>query len=500
MINFINNKESADEIFAEHVYMQMGSVYAPQLVSPDTFSIIGYLAYCKVDFKPEALTEILELLEITNINEKLINLDQESKLLIHYLSFLTIDCKHIYLDLPSRKYSPHFISKFWKLLTLYNEREITVITDDMQVAAYHKHLHQSLEIEPIAFDSRISKGELLQSALGGKYVILASLIAAILVMTLPLFFDNKVRLHETDYFDVPENIIAIKNKPNFDSYNKFVFQMPIPNQDKRDHISYDELESFLDFQEVISILYDEGDIQAGVLPKAKVPINVEEYGYDLQTVKGRAHNSVPCINFETTESSIICEEYNTNVDRLFLLNKDNIETFRQNIVRYDKDYPNFIFIETDKPDQVAKYLARLYPNISILTTDGVSKYTKQFYRHLLVTYTSIYIAIIFFLTAIVFIFVSKMKMSVSGKKYHQAHLVSNPIAISRLSSGLRSCYYSGIVIFSIAILSHLATYKVSFHLGIFLIILNATLWFGLGHCNGRKFTFARIALKEACLK
>ncbi len=491
MINFVTNASKGIELFVRHVHKVEDATFAPKLVHTSTFTIGSYLADAKVDFKLEDAIPYLEAIELNAPNTKMHDLDEESQLIVHYLSNLMHNTSKVFLNVPELDFSDEFVKAFYFIVTSFDSdnREITVITSNKKLASMmidQKHT-PCPDCKPKLYDLRISNRDIFGKFIGGKVLILASLFVTMFISLFTISIDTSLSSNYLDYYLAPNNIIVIDNDSTNCEYNSVVFGLSSNDCTSGARITFEQISKFLDDDRIEAVYFDDivryEQVNEKILNRQPIEISLPEFGTNL----GSLYPDMPCINPDETTTLVTCSEYSPKTSLISIATNDDMQALQKNIDSSSAIGPDYIFIQTAETEKLAKEIANQYPSFNTYTNKGVDVYLRKTHSW---TIIKILLASTIFSTLFsysLFAIITHLGLSLLGSRYYYDYLTKNPMKVRINYFTSQILYFGSLIIFGSLISAHVTHSATCFYIGLYLGLLTASFWIFLSNYMGTKF-------------
>lgn len=487
MINFVVNDCDSCEIFYEQAFDHDNVVFAPKLIHTGSFTIESYFAFGKRNFNFQSLDDLYQKFELPRKSTLLYNLQPETLLFIHYWSNLLISSEHTILELPDTDFSDSFIFNLKKLISHYNQRDITIITTSERVVEVLKQVDTTSSQSLPTYPLMIRKFDIINMFIGEKLLIFASLLMAILIILSTLAIDSKLSSDYTAYLNIPDDIIYIHNIPTTCEYNQMAYALSPADCFKSNSLTYKSVKRILDLEDIKSIMFDDAynirKLDAKLTAKAKATASVPSLEYNL----GSDSTSLPCVDVSETPSSVTCTDYNPANSLISIATKSNFDNLTQNLTTTNSVMPHLLVIEAKNTSNVAKKLASMYPNIDIYTNKSMKNYIYRSNTMLIVKVLLSGTLLSILLAFILNLLLSQLKLYLRGHEYFLSYLTKQPIRIHRLFYISQICYLGLLFFIGSSIVINLTTTFTAFLISSYLGLLNIGLWILFSDINGSHF-------------
>lgn len=495
MINFIQNTSDSSAVFKDQAYLQTGVSFAPKLVHTGSFTIESYLEFGKVDFDFEPLENLYEQFNLPKKTTRLFNLDAESLLIVHYWSHLLVDSKHTILELPEVDFSEQFIQALMLLISYYNQREITIITNNNRVIEVLKQLDQRpKKLLPI-YKFKMNKLEIANMFIGEKILVLATLIIALIIIFFSIAVDSHLTGDYANYLQLPNNAIFIDNSATDCSYNKASYSLENEDCLYSDPISYAALSDLLTTSsDIDSIIFDDQSIRSQFEQTLKENGTAQASVPDLGFKSLTKNSVIPCLNPGLTPGNVTCTSYDPTNSLISIATINDSTSLERNINANQTSQPDFIIIESTDVDAVSNALATTYPSINIYTNHATENYLLASNSKLIISSFLSGTLVSMIAVLILNLLISQMKLYMRGHKYLLSYLTKNPIKVRRIFYASQIIYFAVLFIIGSVIAANLIHSVTIFLLSSYLGILNITLWILFSDINGANFKQENIKL------
>lgn len=487
MINFVTGQDQGYDLFVNEAYMKTGVVYAPKLVHTGSFDVEQYLAFAKPGFKFEQIEEFYSKLDLPDKTTKLFEIELEQLLLIHYLTNLLIDATHTILELPEIDFSEQFISKFKFIVNHYDEREITIVTNNPEIIDRLSVLNGQMPMMLPTYTRKVSRREIIGSFLGGKLLILSSLIISIMIISFVVTVDNKIVGEYSSYLQIPTDMIFIHNQASECDFNQGYYTVSSDQCVNSEPITYSQIEQLLDDENIESLAFDDkanlAELDEQINDNKNVTASVPDLNFDAVN----SFTALPCINEESTPAAITCEPYNPDNSVISVVNADNRDRLLANVNNSLDISPTFILIKSSNTDELAATIAKQFPSINIYTKHStqnyISKSNSKLIRNSVITSTLLSLVSVFILNVLI----SQLKLYLRGHKYLLTYQTLKPRLINRFYYGAQLSYFTTLLVLGNIITFNTLHSRSALILGLYLGILNSILWILCSDLNGRNF-------------
>lgn len=487
MITFIQDPTQEDQAFIDLAYKQKGAFFAPKLVHTGAFTIEQYLHFGKPGFNFTDIELFYEKLDLPAIETKMFDLDLERQLLVHYLSNLLTEADHTILNLPIIDFSEQFIAEFKFIVSHFDHREITIITEAKQIVSSLSTLNEHPTMMLPTYQFKVSRREIVGSFLGGKLLVLTSLVFALMILLFAITIDNKLSGEFLDYLDIPNDYIIINNEPTACDFNQSYYTIASSDCANSDPITYQQLTELQSLDNVEFFGFDDkynlATVELAIQDGQKVTASIPELEFSTKGL----FSSIPCVNPDTTPTMITCEEYNPENSVISRVTADYSDALTRNVSLGTDVSPSFIFIKSNDVDTLSNAIANRFPDINIYTNKSTESYVrtsnKKLIRDALLSSTIISIISVIVLNLLI----SHFKLYLRGHKYLLSYQTRMPKLINRFYFGAQLIYYGAIIIIGNMIALRLMHSTIGLLIGLYLGVLNACLWIICSDLNGRQY-------------
>lgn len=487
MINFIQDPNQEDQAFIDLAYKQKGAFFAPKLVHTGAFTIEQYLHFGKPGFNFKDIEAFYEKLDLPPIDTKMFDLDLERQLLVHYLSNLLTEADHTILNLPTLDFSEKFISEFKFIVNHFDRREITIISESEAIVKALSTLNEHPTMMLPTYPFKASRREIVGSFLGGKLLVLTSLVFALMILIFAITIDNKLSGEFLDYLDIPNDYIFINNEPTACDFNQGYYTIASSDCVNSDPITYQQLTELQSLDNVEFFGFDDkynlATVDNAIKNGEKATTSIPELEFSTKGI----FSSIPCVNPDTTPTMITCEEYNPENSVISRVTKDYNEALTRNISLGTNVSPSFIFIKSNDVDTLSNAIANRFPDINIYTNKSTESYVRtsnsKLIRQAILSSTVLSIISVFVLNLLI----SHFKLYLRGQKYLLSYQTRMPKLINRFYFGAQLIYYGAVITIGNLIALKLMHSTIGFIIGLYLGVLNACLWIICSDINGRQY-------------
>ncbi len=489
MINYIKKVETANQVFITKARDNPQAIYAPKLIHTSTFTVESYLSVGKQNFDIELLKPLLTRLDITDLAQPIAELEHERMLLVHYLAFISEQAPNVYLEFDTIEYSEQFINNLFVILSTYdnNNREITLITNNEAILERVRiqATTEEKEFNDQTFVSKVSAIDLIRNFIGGKPLVMASLIFGLLIISMTTNIDAHLIENYSGYISLPRNIIAIHNTSTSCDFNNYSYD--IENCSESQAITYSQLQQLL-AQEGVETIYFDNKYNIKQLDKKIANGEPAVASVPQSTIDVNNHlSAIPCTNPELTVEAVTCEEYNPETSLISEASLNDDMQLVNNIVNDPRSSPDYIFIKTSETRELSKYLANRYPSINIMNNRSVENYIQKLNRKLIVTVlgsgTLISLAIEFSLFYILLYF----GMSLRGLKYFYGYKTRRPYYTTKLYFLTQIAYFGTMMILGSLITLNITGSMTGYYISVYFGLINILFWVYLAMNLGGRF-------------
>lgn len=491
MINFVTNTSRGIELYVRNVHKVEDATFAPKLVHTSTFTIGSYLADSKVDFDIADAIPFLEAIELNDPDMKMHDLDDESQLIIHYLSNLMHNTSKVYLNVPELDFSDEFVQALYFIVTSFDcdEREITIITSNpkltsMMVDQNHKPCK---DCKPKLYNLKISNLDIISKFIGGKVLILASLFVAMFITSFTINIDNTLSSEYVDFYLAPNNLIVIENTSRTCEFNSVVYNLDTGDCVSTPRISFEELEQFLLEDEVEAVYFDNlyryEEINKSILNNEPVSVSIPDFGYNLSNI----YPDMPCVNPDETPNTVSCEDFNNENSLISVATTNDTSALDQNISSSVLIGPEFIFVQSEEADQLAGDIASEFPSFNTYTNKGVDVYLRKTNSKTIIKLLLLSTTVSLLFSYSLFAIINNLGLSLLGSRYYYDYLTKNPgkVRINYFTSQI--IYFGTLIICGPIISANVTNSQTCFYIGLYLGLLTALSWMYLSNHMGTKF-------------
>lgn len=487
MIKFIVNDCENSDIFKEQVFNQDSVVFAPKLVHTGSFTIESYFSFGKPEFDFQSIEALYQKFELPRKTTLLYELQPETLLFIHYWSNLLITSERTILELPNTDFSESFILDLKELLSHYDQREISIITNNERVLELLKHADNCSSKQLPTYSLKIRLFDIVNRFIGERLLIFDSLLIAILIILSTLVIDSKLTADYTTYLDSPTNMIFVYNTSSSCEYNQVAYSLNPDDCFESKPLTYKSLADILKMQDVNSVIFDDAynisKLDAKLTSNAQATASIPKLDYSL----GFDSTSLPCLNENETPSNVTCTDYSPTNSLISIATLSDSTNLNQNLRANNNVVPQQVAIQTDNTGDVAKKLATMYPSINIYTNKSVKTYiyrsNSMLILKVLLSGTILSICAVLILNLLL----SQLKLYLRGQKYLLSYLTKQPIRIHRLFYISQICYLGLLFIIGSLIAINLTETLTAFLISSYFGLLNIVLWILFSDINGSHF-------------
>lgn len=477
MLKIIEDTSLSNELFLKHARNKTNVVFAPSHVYTSTFTVNQYISFGKVDFNIEDFNPILSSFGIEDPETSMHDLNLEQVNLVHYLSYLSVNFDNVYLDLSGLDGSEEYYSKLAIMIVSFDNetRNITILCDNQDfLTRLDLAVGEKFEGKSLFYNSKITPQELFRVFLGGRFVVLASLLVTIIIILAMVAVDTKISLGYSNFLNIPNNTIFIHNQPSSCDFNEYSYGITTCNE--VDPITYEQLitiatendltQMYFDNQYNISKLYNHPN------NGEKLYASVPELDFNLD----EELSSLPCIDPNSSTPYIVCEPYDEETTLISNANSVDITALEQNIEYDATSYPDYIYIESDNVRDLATKLANSFPNIDIYTVFKTESYITNIYSEFIDKILILGTILSLLLAACIFLLLEQLGLSIRGLRYFLIYKSRKPVLVKNSFNYIQIVYFVILVSFGSVINSHMTNSMTSFMIGFYFSIFNSILW------------------------
>ncbi len=495
MINFVTNTSRGLELYVRNVHKVEDATFAPELVHTSTFTIATYLADSKVDFDIADAIPFLEAVELNYPDMKMHELDEESQLIIHYLSNLMQNTSKVYLNVPELDFSDEFVQALYFIVTSFDNdtREITIITSNSKLTSMmiNQNHKPCKDCKPKLYNLKISNFDIINKFIGGKILILASLFAAMFIISFTINIDNTLSREYVDFYLAPNNLIVVENTSRTCEFNSVVYDLDTIECVSNPRISFEELEHFLLEEDVEAIYFDNlyryEQVNKSILNNQPISISIPDFGYNLNNI----YPDMPCVNPNVTPSIVSCEDFNNENSLISVATINDTSALDDNINSSELVGPEFIFVQSEDTEQLASDIASEFPSFNTYTNKGIDVYLRKSNSKMIINLLLLSTAVSLLFSYSLFTIINNLGLSVLGSRYYYDYLTKNPgkVRINYFTSQI--IYFGTLIICGSIISANVTNSQTCFYIGLYLGLLTALSWMYLSNHMGTKFRITK---------
>lgn len=489
MINIILQTAKASDIEKlNQNKREKDCIYIPKRVYASNYTIEEMLKIHKEDFDIQSFLPILKDYGITDVSVRVSSLSADRQLFIHTLSFLCIERKIIYIDIPPNDIDNDTRDIFFDMIFSYNHLhdEINLITDDediiTRVTEYNgREKQEKYDLE--VFKQKINWLRVARKFSGGIFIFLAQVFLAIIMITAAVFVDNILANDYVPYVSIPENMIILDNQIEACEFNEISFNIPYPTCSKDQRYTYENLSAIMADDNVEAIYFEDRErmdaIDEAMANEETVDISIPYFAESISPYFSRLYCN-------EDNPLVTCGDYNQSTSIIGVLTANSNEALVRNIA-YSEENPSYLFVVSNDVDTTASMLAKMNPAVKVLTNDSINEYRTYSSRHFLIFLIVVGVSLSLAVVIIVFLQMRTMNLTFGGLRYFADHLTMNRKRVRAIYLGVQGFNFLYTVSFIYFVVSQITYYQVTLQIMTAFSAFNSILWLYFCSLPGREY-------------